>query len=432
KNKRELGVWSFYPLLPTNSIGLTSGEGWTPLLKAENLSKYLKIRGLYIKNESTNPTGTFIDRGISVDLWYAKESGYSKVLAAALGDYAVSLSSYAAKLDINSVIYVPQDIERSKLYRAILNGSRVLTMDSYSKALDKVLKFINSTNFYVSIPASPTIIDGYRTIVFELFELVRNIDTVIVPVGDGVLATALFKGFMELSQFLEFNIPRIIAVQLLAKPTLMKALYGIADSKQYRKELLNFLREVLVDKPLAMNTVLRAIKDSNGMAVAVSEDEVLRSVLILSKYEGLTPDPVGAIGIAGLMKMIDNGVIDRDEKVLVIITGSSSRDPFILYKILHRDETMLNVLRKLKQEDIMLNKPKLEILRIIAIHKVIHIYGIWKKLQEQGMAMALSTVHHHVKSLEDMGLISMIGKDGKRNLYVITEQGLEVLKAFEG
>ena len=424
KSRRELGIWSFYPLLPTSKTGVTLGEGWTPRLVFERLARVLRLRSLIVKNESTNPTGTFVDRGAAVDVWYAYLRGFKKIAVAALGDFAVSISSYGAKLGMEVLALVPRDVTRGTLYKMLLSGARVDIVDDYGKALDRARRIASMHNFYFSHTSSTMVIEGYRTIVFEILtELVNGIDYIVLPIGEGVLATAIYKGIQELSERISFNIPKLVLVRLSTS--------NLSRSKE-SSELggVELFRDVVVEVPTALNMAIQAVEHGHGLLTTVDEYTVLKVAHTIARNEGLVLDPIGVVSLAGLEKLVAEGVIDRGSRVLAIVSGSPSKDPFTLYKVMECDSEVLKKLRKIEEAEPCLSATDIEILRIIAEERTVHSYAIWKKLNDRGYRLALSTVIYHVKKLEEKGLVRIVGKHNRRIMYALTEEGISILRKF--
>ncbi|MEM1541438.1 MAG: pyridoxal-phosphate dependent enzyme [Ignisphaera sp.] len=410
------GVWSYRRLLPTRDAGVSLGEGWTPLIEAKNMCEKLGIK-IYIKNESLNPNNTFIDRGAAVDVQFAYENKFKSLVTASPGDYSISIASYACVRGIETSHFIPRNIESWKVYRLALTNTSIVFTENYGKALDKAIKQSTQKNHYLSIPLSPTVIDGYRTIVFEILSILKDdVDWISIPVGDGVLASAIYKGVNEVSENLCIESPKIL---------LTKVRY-INEESLLDEMSKTMLSELAIEKPLASKLIQRIL--NMGIMVEVDENDILRALYMLITEEGVFVDPVGVASLAGVVKAIENGVISVNERVVTVLSGSPSKDPYVLYRILSNNTNIKNDIRYLiKREDIYINEIRREILRILYELGEIHMYGIWRELRKRGYVLTLQTLYHHVKYLENLGLVKVIGKDGRRILYMITEIGLEIL-----
>lgn len=410
------GVWSFHPLLPTRNIGISLGEGWTPLIKAKNLSEILGIE-LYIKNEALNPNSTFIDRGSVVDVQFAYENMFKSIVTASPGDYSVSVASYARVRGIESLHFVPRYIESWKIYRLILTNSSVIFSEDYGKAIDKAIKYSEQRNSYLSIPLSPTVIDGYRTLVFEIISIFRqNIDWISIPIGDGVLASAIYKGINEIAEIMGIDPPGII----------MSKVEHISVENLFDEVSRVILSELDIEEPLA-SKFLRKILEI-GIMVEINENDVFKAVYLLASEGGLFIDPVGVAGLAGVVNAVNNGIINRSEKVVVVLSGSPSKDPYILYKTISYNSDAKNIARDvIMRENVYMNEVRREILRILYEMNKLHMYGIWRELKRRGFTISLQTLYYHVNYLKNNGLIKIIGRNGRRILYALSEVGLDTL-----
>ncbi|MEM0489695.1 MAG: pyridoxal-phosphate dependent enzyme [Ignisphaera sp.] len=410
------GIWSYHHLLPTRDVGVSLGEGWTPLIGAKNMCEKLGIK-IYIKNESLNPNNTFIDRGATVDVQFAYENKFRSLVTASPGDYSISIASYACVRGIETLHFIPRNIESWKVYRLALANTSIVFTENYSKALDKAIKQSTQKNHYLSIPLSPTVIDGYRTIVFEILSILKDgVDWISIPVGDGVLASAIYKGVNEVSENLCIEPPKIL---------LTKVRYVNEESllDEISKTMLS---ELAIEKPLASKLIQKIL--NMGIMMEVDENDILRATYILATEEGIFVDPVGAASLAGVVKAIENNIINMHEKVVIVLSGSPSKDPYVLYRILSNNINIKSDIRYLiEREDIYINEIRREILRILYELGKIHMYGIWRELRKRGYTLTLQTLYHHVNYLKDLGLVKVIGKNGRRILYTITEIGLEIL-----
>ncbi len=433
-------IWSFKDILPCDCYNLTLGEGWTPIVKLKRVSELLGLRHVYLKNEAVNPNTTFIDRGASIDVCYALRLGFRRLAVAAVGDFAISITSYCSRIGMDSVAVIPKVIERSKLYRMLILGARIEVEDSYEKAVDRVFKLYELYGYYPSIASAPTVIDGYRTIVFELFKQVKEVDAVIVPVGDGVLATSIYKGFAELCESIGFNMPRIIIVQLSSRPSIAlhysidkTRVISISQTRDANSSEHGYLEElfadVAIEKPLAAKTVLMALEKSNGFLVLVPESQCRTSSLELARLEGIFLDPIGALSYAALKELVQQGLLEKSDRIVLIATGSPSKDPLVLYEVLRQDKKTLKILSR-RIEDIYLSKTKIEILRTLAEHKMLRLYEIKKLLEFKGLSVSLPTIHHHISQLVEMGLVADTKANNGTTMYRLTKMGLEVLKGY--
>jgi len=396
------GIWALSDVLVSNYKDLiTLHEGLTPVLLANELGNYLGIKSLIIKDESRNPTGTFIDRGVVTAVATAKQLGIKYVASASLGDLGVSVSTYARRFGLKSLIVMPDSVSPIKAYQSIALADKVKFVSNYEEALSKVLK----SRYFPIIPTNPYLLDGYRTLYYEIVinELLNKSvspSIIIVPVGDGALVTTIWNCIKELG-----NSATIYAVKASSRTPL--------------------LRDIYVEKPLLGNVVNEIIKEVGGKVIEVSESEVIKAIRYLVKFEGILTDPVGASTIAALTKLVSNGTVTSSDRVLAVMTSGGLSDVAILRSVCgHEAENVLGI---------NIGFTKLKILELIAIKGALHPYAIWKELRNKyGIKVSLRVLYQHVSELERNGLIRRVGEvrvDGRvRKLYEVTNKGLMIIR----
>lgn len=431
----EAGVWRFKEVLPLHpKFKISLGEGGTRLLKSTSIGGLLNLDNLYLKVENLNPTGTFIDRGVSVDVSIAKTLGFKRVVTGTLGDYGVSLAAYSSKAKINALTYMPSSAELNKIYQVIMFGGRVRLLENYTKCIEEARSVSEKFNYYLSLPSSHTVIDGYKTLSYELLEDMdwKPPDYIVLPVGDGALITAIHQGFKEALEagLYEEPFPRLIAVQSEASPRIAEKILG-RISKYSRDE--SIASDIIVSKPLMETHAVAAVRESGGTAVIVSDEDIVDSMHKLARYEGIIVEPTSATGIAGLVKLVEEGVLEKHDKIVVILTGSTFKDPILIRKVLERSKearTELSVLESLRGG---LGETKLKILEIIALNVEIHPYKIWKILTTSyNLVIKPTTIYQHLKDLESRGLVGKtLDRGGRRVLYKLTDLGREVVGRYK-
>lgn len=428
----EVGVWKFKEFLPLNSrFKVTMGEGGTRTLRSTGLAQALKLENLYFKLESLNPTGTFIDRGVSVDISVSRVLGFKRVTTATLGDYGVSLSAYSVKGGLRPLIYMPSSVELNKLYQVLMLRGKVRLLESYSQCVEAALKTSEKFNYYLSLPSSHTVLDGYKTIAFEILEELewKPPDYIVVPVGDGALLSAIHYGFKEVLEagFLRGDLPKIVAVQSSASPAIAEK---VLDKKVSRGRVEESIAsDILVARPLMELHAVKAIRESRGTAVIVSDEEILEGMHLLAKNEGIIVEPTSAVGIAGLYKLVEDRVVDSKDKIIVVLTGSSFKDPLLMRRVIEYSREVreeLSIVGVLKGT---IGETKLKILEVIALHEQIHPYKIWKILTTSyGLELKPTTIYQHLKELEAKGLVcKSTAPDSKRRVYKLTSLGREAI-----
>ncbi len=417
---RQRSMWRYHELLPISpEYSITMGEGWTPLLKAERLTSLLPV-SLFVKNEMLNPTGSFLDRGASIVISYAKLKGFNGVYTDTLGNLGIALAAYCARAGIKCFISTRHVYDIGKVYHALAYGAELI--------VDRTL--CETTGSYYVSPANPLVIEGVKTIAFEIAEQMNweIPDLVVVPAGNGGLAISIWKGFLELMELgLVSRIPKIAIAQLSTCQPLVKAIAG-EENYECRATIA---KDIAVANPLHLNAVVKIIRD-HGYAVAVSESEVLNAVKLLANNEGILAEPAAATALAGLIRLVNEGYVDRGSKVAVVITGSGLRDPRIVSQSFQKFEEEKVIRRRLTIPR-SIGRTKIKILKYLR-ERPMHSYEIMKRLRDELGRISYATVHQHLNELKLLGLIepSGITRIGGRfrKLYRLTGKGEQLLKSL--
>lgn len=414
---RRGSMWRYMELLPIpieHSVSID--EGWTPLHKAMRLSEVL-IRNLLIKNETLNPTGSFLDRGASIVVGYAKMNKFNTIYTDTLGNLAASLAAYAARAGIKCIVRVRKVFDQAKIYQILSYGAE--------------LKLSNISDLHRSYyigPANPYILEGVKTIAFEIAEQLgwRAPDWVMISAGNGGLLVSLWKGFWELRRLGFINsMPKFAIAQLTSCNPIVRAIKG----EKISKCISTIAKDIAISKPLHLRAAIKILKDE-GLATSVTEEEVINSMKLLARYEGILAEPAAATALAGLKKLVEDGIIDQGDEVVLVITGSGLKDPSIIIRSFNE----YNITGLFSTKSTRLGKTKLLILKFLA-NVPRHGYELMKLLQiELGSKITTTTVYQHLRELKNMGLIELVGVSrigGKyRKLYKLTKRGELLLKAL--
>jgi len=333
--KTPLSVWRYRDLMPVTDTGriVTLGEGGTGLHQCKRLGKALGLRQLFVKNEGENPTGSFKDRGMTVGVTKALELGVKSVICASTGNTSASLAAYAAKAGLQCAVLIPSGkIAYGKLAQAIIHGAKVIQVrGNFDEALDIVFKLSEKHKFiYLLNSINPFRIEGQKSLGYEICEQLDNKppDRVVVPVGNAGNISAIWKGFTEF-QNLGFirTLPKMTGIQAEGSAPIAQA---IKSGSKDIKPVINpetIATAIRIGAPVSWKKAVNAIRDSGGTAETVTDDEILEAQKMLSRLEGLFVEPASASSIAGLKKLVENGVIDKDERVVCVTTGHGLKDP---------------------------------------------------------------------------------------------------------
>ncbi len=331
---KGVGIWRFRPLLPKVSEVVTLREGGTPLIKTNH------IRGeVYVKFEGLNPTGSFKDRGMSVGVSIAKSIGAKLIVVASTGNTAASAAAYSARAGIKCVVVLPRGkVARGKLLQAILHGAVIVEVDgSFDRALEYVLHQVSREELKSKVYPLNSFnlwrIEGQKTIAYEIFLDIGVPDHIIVPVGNAGNIYAIWKGFVELKRAgLADRVPRMIGVQAEGASPIARAWMSKLDKPLFTDNPVTIASAIRIGRPINWFRAWRAVKYSNGLFTMVSDDEILRAQKILAR-EGIAVEPASAASMAAYLKLVEEKVIDPDERVVLIATGHALKDPDVLMRM---------------------------------------------------------------------------------------------------
>lgn len=412
--KQRTGMWGFEALLPKVKNKVTLGEGGTPLVKAKGLKKRLGLKNLLIKDETRNPTSSFIDRGSSVLVSLTKEQGYEVFNVTRSGNLAASIAAYASITNMECYVSSAMPYDLVKVYQIIAYGGRMLENPPVDKRTYRVS------------PEDPALIEGYKTITFELFQIVSHVDAIVVPIGSGSLISSTWKALHELREVGVLDeYPKLFGVQSEAYDPVVRAVKGLPPPRAVKNTIASDI--VFVNPPRAQDAI-RAIRETSGSAISVTDTEILKGMELLAREEGILAEPSSAAVISGLVKLVEEGTVDESDTVVVVVTGSGLKGVGSVMKRLFKRTRLLTT-----EDMARLGRTKRKILKIIASRIEAHGYEIWKLLN-MDVSISKTAVYKHILDLEKMGLLKRKNY-GRTVKYSLTPDGailVNVLKLEEG
>ncbi|MEJ5328028.1 MAG: threonine synthase [Candidatus Bathyarchaeia archaeon] len=333
--KAPLSVWRYRDFMPISDASkiVSLNEGGTGLHPCLRLAKHLGLRELYVKNEGENPTGSFKDRGMTVGVTKAVELGVKSVICASTGNTSASLAAYAAKAGLQCAVLIPSGkIAYGKLSQAMIYGAKVIQVrGNFDQALDIVLKLSEKhRTIYLLNSVNPFRIEGQKSLGFEICDQLNQEapDRVIVPVGNAGNISAIWKGFKEFHElgFVK-GLPKMTGIQAAGAAPIARAIKTGSDTIVPVASPETVATAIRIGAPVSWKKALNAIRESKGTAETVTDEEILSAQKLLARIEGLFVEPASASSIAGLIKLVENGVIDKDERVVCVTTGHGLKDP---------------------------------------------------------------------------------------------------------
>lgn len=326
----------YLPLLPITQQAefITLRESATPLIKSRKLGRNMGVE-LFLKVEGKNPTGSFKDRGTAVEVSVAREKGAKAIILASTGNMAASCACYAAAAGIPCFILVPEGVPPGKLSQVLAFGGHIVQVKgTYNDAADLAYKIAVEMGFYLAGDYAFRL-EGAKTAAFEVIDqmLFQVPDYLVVPIGCGTNIGGYYKGFMDYYRLgLIDRLPRIIGVQATGAQAVVNSFDEKRNDIQILPSISTLASAIAVANPIDGLKALEAINNTNGYAIAVTDNEILAAQHRMAKEEGIFAESSAAATIAGLQKLIDQGKIDAHKKVLCILTGDGLKDPQVVLK----------------------------------------------------------------------------------------------------
>jgi threonine synthase len=319
---RKFNHWRYRELFPVSGKSIiTMNEGGTPLIRSKYFGKILGFN-LFFKLEGLNPTGSFKDRGTTVEISKVLEYGAKKVYCASTGNMGASVAAYSSLAGIKAEIFVPGITSKAKLKQMEIYGAKIKKVSGdYTAALQAAAKAAGKGYMMGDYPFRG---EGEKSVGYEIIDELNYTDYIITPVGNGTLIHSAWKGIVELKEIgLAKKLPRMIGIQAEGCSTVSKA---FRERRNYIKKIIprTSASAIACGFPLDGVKALNAIRKSNGTAETVSDKEMLRAKQILASKEGIYSELSGAAPLAGLFKIRNK--IPNKSRIVLVITGHGLKD----------------------------------------------------------------------------------------------------------
>ncbi|MCS7259952.1 MAG: threonine synthase [Anaerolineae bacterium] len=330
--ERDSGVWRYRELIlpvPAEMI-VSRPEGNTPLYQHPRLSEWVGVDCLYLKHEGENPSGSFKDRGMTVGVTQARWLGARAVACASTGNTSASLAAYAALAGLPAIVFIPQGkIAAGKLAQALAYGAHTLQVTGdFDDAMRLVQHICDEMGIYLLNSLNPFRLEGQKSIIFETIHGLnwQPPDWIVLPAGNLGNTAAFGKALYELQQLgLITQMPRLAAVQATgANPFYQSYQLGFRQAVKVRAETV--ATAIRIGAPVSYERAVRSLRWTNGLVTQVSDAEIMDAKAMVDRA-GIGCEPASAAAVAGVRKLVAEGVIRPSERVVAVLTGNLLKDP---------------------------------------------------------------------------------------------------------
>ena len=329
--RQDHTMWRYRELLPVeeDTPNTPLRVGWSPLYEEPCLAEQLGLKRLWVKDDGQNPTASLKDRASAMAVAKAREAGAKVIACSSTGNAASSLAGNAAAAGLKTYIFVPSRAPKGKVAQLLTFGATVISVQgSYEETFELSKQAIDRWGWYNRNAAiNPYLSEGKKTVALEIMEQLswQVPDYIAISVGDGCTIAGLWKGLKDLYAigFID-RLPRLISAQAEGCCPINRA---IAENKPWEPMEENTLADsIAVGVPRNADKALMAIRESDGIVVNVSDEEIMAAQKLLGRTCGVFGEPAGVTGAAGVKKLCEQGVIGKDDTVVSVVTGNGLKD----------------------------------------------------------------------------------------------------------
>lgn len=332
KERKDQTIWRYMEFLPVEPETVAKVNklkvGCSPLYKVDRMAEDLGIRELYVKDDGINPTASLKDRASAMAVMKATEAGITTIACSSTGNAASSLAGNAAAAGYKTYIFVPERAPKGKVSQLQIFGANVISVQgNYEDTFKLSAEAIAAFGWYNRNAAiNPFLMEGKKTVALEIAEQLdfKMPDYIAISVGDGCTIGGLWKGLKDLysAGFID-KLPRIISVQAMGCYPINRAVMTGRDWSPMEENTI--ADSIAVGVPRNPDKAINAIKESNGVCVNVTDEEILDTMKYLGHY-GIFGEPAGVAGTAGLRRAVAEGLIPKDSSVVSVVTGNGLKD----------------------------------------------------------------------------------------------------------
>ena len=329
--RTERTMWRYRELLPIEETTEPTPlrVGWSPLYDEPRLAAQLGLKQLWVKDDGLNPTGALKDRASAMAVAKAREAGAGVIACSSTGNAASSLAGNAAAAGLATYIFVPSRAPKGKVAQLMTFGATVISVQgSYEETFELSRQAINRWGWYNRNAAiNPYLSEGKKTVAYEILEQLgwQAPDYIAISVGDGCTIAGLWKGLKDLYAVgLIDRLPRLISAQAEGCCPINRAV--VRGGSWEPMEENTFADSIAVGVPRNGDKALMAIRESQGLAVNVSDREIMEAQQLLGRSCGVFGEPAGVTAAAGVKKLCEQGILGREETVVSVVTGNGLKD----------------------------------------------------------------------------------------------------------
>jgi threonine synthase len=325
-------IWRYADLLPASPVGAVDlGAGYTPLVRADRLAAELGLGEVWVKNDTVNPTGSFKDRVVPVALTKARELGFKIASCASTGNLANSVAAHAARAGMQSVVFIPSDLEPAKVVTTAVFGGQLVAVEGNYDEVNRLCAELAGEHpdwAFVNVNVRPYYAEGSKTLAFEVAEQLgwEAPDHVVVPIGSGSQLCKIAKGFEELGKvgLLPEDAYRAVRVSGAQADGCSPVATAFAEGADFVRPVKpsTIAKSLAIGNPADGVYALEVVRTSGGAITSVTDDEVVEGIRLLARTEGIFAETAGGVTVATLAKLAGAGVVRRDERVVAFITGN--------------------------------------------------------------------------------------------------------------
>ncbi len=313
----------YLPVTETTPI-VTLNEGNTPLIKAENLAKKIGLEAnIYLKFDGCNPTGSFKDRGMTMAVTKAKESGSQAIICASTGNTSASAAAYGAKAGLRTLVLIPDGyIALGKLSQAMMYGAEIIAIQgNFDKALEFVRKISDEYPITLVNSVNPYRIEGQKTAAFEVCDaLGKAPEYHFIPVGNAGNITAYWKGYKEYHSLGKIKeLPMMMGYEAEGSAAIVR------NERIMNPETL--ATAIRIGNPASWDKAVAARDESKGTIGCVTDEKIVEAYKLIASCEGVFAEPASAASVAGLIQAHEKGLVKAGSDIVCVLTGNGLKDP---------------------------------------------------------------------------------------------------------